>query len=81
MGVLKKLIDSEKTEIQRNDIYSVMFLKGDGVVGEATTIYGKVIHLVGMKMDKNVENYRPTSSILRSIGPRIGSYRTGVISE
>jgi len=80
-GFLKKLIDSEKTEIQRNDIYSVMFLKGDGVVGEATTIYGKVIHLVGMKMDKNVENYRPTSSILRSIGPRIGSYRTGVISE
>jgi len=83
LSFLKKLINSEKIETSKSsDMYSVTFLKGDGVVGEATSINGKVIHLVGMKVDKNIKNDSGqtsihTSDILRSIGgPRIGSYRT-----
>lgn len=49
MIFLKKLLESQKTEISRNEITSTVSLKGDGVIGEATTIKGKVIHLVGMK--------------------------------
>lgn len=45
---LKKLIESKKTEISHG-ITSTVSLKGDGVIGEATTINGKVIHLVGIK--------------------------------
>ena len=57
-------------------------VEGDGVVGEATSINGKVIHLVGMKVDKNVKSdirqgMRTSSDIFRSIGgPRLGSYRS-----
>jgi hypothetical protein len=71
LNFLKKLIDSEKIETSKSsDIYSVTLLKGDGVVGEATSINGNVIHLIGMKVDKNIND-----DILRSIGgPRAGSY-------
>lgn len=48
---LKKLLESEKKETSHG-IVSTISLKGDGVVGEATTINGKVIHLVGIKVDK-----------------------------
>jgi hypothetical protein len=84
---LKKLIDSEKIETSKSgDVYSVTLLKGDGIVGEATSINGKIVHLVGMKVEKNIEkDGNPTygdaptrlqSDIFRSIGgPRIGSYR------
>lgn len=83
LNFLKKLIDSEKIETSKSgDIYSVTFLKGEGVVGEATSINGKVIHLVGMKVDTGIKNiheetHMRTDDILRSIGgPRIGSYRS-----
>ncbi len=46
---LKKLLESEKTETSHG-VVSTVSLKGDGVVGEATTINGKVIHLVGIKV-------------------------------
>lgn len=84
---LKKLIDSEKIETSKSgDIYSVTLLKGDGIVGEATSINGKVVHLVGMRVEKGQKDEtNPTygdaptrlqSDIFRSIGgPRIGSYR------
>lgn len=51
---LKKLVESEKTEISHG-VISTVTLKGDGVVGEATTINGKVIHIVGLKIDKKVD--------------------------
>ena len=83
LGFLKKLIDSEKIETSKSgDIYTVTLLKGDGVVGEATSINGKVIHLVGMKMDKSIKDDREQTAtrahdIFRSIGgPRLGSYRS-----
>lgn len=50
---LKKLVESEKTEVAKHEMVSTISLKGDGVVGEATTINGKVIHLVGMKVEKS----------------------------
>jgi hypothetical protein len=79
---LKKLIDSEKIETYNNgDLYSVTFLKGDGVVGEATSINGKIIHMVGMKVDKvdkvphSDSGEMSTRDLLRNIGgPRLGSY-------
>ncbi len=85
LSFLQKLINSEKIETSKSgDIYSVTFLKGDGVIGEATSINGKVIHLVGMKVDKNSKDNSEdtfghvptrTSDVLRHIGgPRIGSY-------
>lgn len=46
---LKKLLESEKKEVSHG-ITSTISLKGDGIVGEATTINGKVIHLVGLKV-------------------------------
>jgi len=46
---LKKLLESEKTETSHG-VVSTISLKGDGIVGEATTINGKVIHLVGIKV-------------------------------
>lgn len=84
LSFLKKLIDSEKIETSKSgDIYSVTLLKGDGVVGEATSINGKIIHLVGMKVDESAKNdsrqssMRTSSDIFRSIGgPRLGSYRS-----
>lgn len=74
---LKKLIDSNKIETSKSgDIYSVTLLKGDGIVGEATSINGKVIHLVGMKVDKSSNegvSKMSTNDLLRNIGgPRIG---------
>src|SRR3990167_1433136 len=51
---LTKLLESEKKETSHGAVSSVS-LKGGGVVGEATTINGKVIHLVGIKVDKKVE--------------------------
>ena len=53
---LKKLIESEKTEISRNNKVSTISLKGDGIIGEATTIDGKVIHLIGIKESKIVDH-------------------------
>jgi hypothetical protein len=87
LNFLKKLIDSEKIETSKSgNIYSVTFLKGDGIVGEATSINGKVVHLVGMKVDNNPNNdIKPTHGdvptrardILRNIGgPRTGSYNS-----
>jgi len=46
---LKKLLESEKKETSHGMV-STISLKGDGVVGEATTINGKVIHIVGIKV-------------------------------
>ncbi len=46
---LKKLLESEKKEVSHG-ITSTISLKGNGIVGEATTINGKVIHLVGLKV-------------------------------
>lgn len=46
---LKKLLESEKKETSHGMV-STVSLKGDGVVGEATTINGKVIHIVGIKV-------------------------------
>lgn len=85
LGFLKKLIDSEKIESSKgSDVFTVTFLKGDGVVGEATSIYGKVVHLVGMKVDKSenseedaiVEHVETRESELFGTigGPRTGSY-------
>lgn len=48
---LKKLLESEKKETSHG-VVSTISLKGDGVVGEATAINGKVIHIVGIKVDK-----------------------------
>lgn len=48
---LKKLLESKKIETPHG-ITSTVTLRGDGIVGEATTINGKVIHLVGMRDDK-----------------------------
>lgn len=87
LSFLKKLIDSEKIETSKSgDKYAVTLLKGDGIVGEATSINGKIVHLVGMKVVKNSNDdegstHRDvstrTSDILRSIGgPRTGSYNS-----
>ncbi len=54
---LKKLLESEKKETSHGMV-STVSLKGDGVVGEATTINGKVIHLVGIKVEKRTEESR-----------------------
>jgi hypothetical protein len=51
---LKKLLESDKKETSHG-VVSTVSLKGDGVVGEATTINGKIIHLVGIKVDKKIE--------------------------
>lgn len=58
LAFLKKLLDSEKTETSHG-VTSTVVLKGDGVVGEATTIDGKVIHLIGMKNDKKNDVDKP----------------------
>ena len=52
IAFLKKLLESEKIETPHG-ITSTVTLKGDGVIGEVTTIDGKVIHLIGMKDSKN----------------------------
>jgi len=63
LAFLKKLLESEKIETSHG-ITSTITLKGDGVIGEATTIDGKVIHLIGMKdSKKNKENMRPENVI------------------
>lgn len=54
---LKKLLESEKKETSHG-VVSTVSLKGAGIVGEATTINGKVIHLVGLKVEKKVEGER-----------------------
>jgi len=48
-GFMKKLIDGEKTEIKGKGDSSTVIIRGDGVIGEATMIGDKVIHLVGIK--------------------------------
>lgn len=92
MSFLKKLIDGEKIETSKSgDNYTVTLLKGDGVIGEATSINGKIIHLIGMKVVKDSKNDEdnPTygdvstriSDKLRSIGgPRTGSYNSAFYS-
>ena len=52
LAFLKKLIESGKTEVSKNKTVSTIALKGDGVIGEATTVNGKVIHLIGIKESK-----------------------------
>jgi hypothetical protein len=87
LSFLKKLIDSEKIETSKSgDKYAVTLLKGDGIVGEATSINGKIVHLVGMKVVKNTKDDADptygdvstrTSDVLRSVGgPRTGSYNS-----
>ena len=87
LSFLKKLIDSEKIETSKSgDKYAVTLLKGDGIVGEATSINGKIVHLVGMKVVKNTKDDADqtygdvstrASDVLRSIGgPRTGSYNS-----
>lgn len=75
---LKKLIDSEKTEIFKGHTVSTFLLKGNGVIGEATTIDGKVIHIIGIKEDikekseykitEMARNIRTATDIFRNIG-------------
>lgn len=77
LAFLKKLLESEKIETSHG-ITSTVTLRGDGVIGEATTIDGKVIHLIGMKdSNKNKENMRP-GNITRDTIQRltIGNTRT-----
>lgn len=73
---LKKLLESEKQETSHG-IVSTVSLKGDGIVGEATTINGKVIHIVGIKVDKNVKAPRASTvthsdrNMFRDLGVQI----------
>lgn len=73
---LKKLLESDKKETSHG-IVSTISLQGDGIVGEATTINGKVIHLVGIKVDKKVKGSNTSTvihddrSVLRSIGVQL----------
>lgn len=55
LAFLKKLLESEKKEISKSRGVSTFVLKGDGIIGEATVIDGKVIHLVGIKSDKDTK--------------------------
>jgi hypothetical protein len=72
-GFLKRLLESKKEETSHG-IVSTISLKGDGVVGEATTINGKVIHLVGIKVENKVKSpstntvVHDNRDILRNIG-------------
>lgn len=62
---LKKLLESEKVETSHGTT-STVTLKGDGIVGEATTIDGKVIHLIGMKdSKKNKKDISSEATIAR----------------
>lgn len=73
LAFLKKLLESEKMET-RHGMASTVTLKGDGVIGEATTIDGKVIHLIGMKdSKKNKGDVRPDSTI-RDVVQRLTAY-------
>lgn len=67
LAFLKKLIESEKTEISHG-MTSTVTLKGDGVVGEATTINRKVIHLVGLRTEKIVDSKDDSETISQRIG-------------
>jgi len=75
---LKKLLESDKKETSHG-IVSTISLQGDGIVGEATTINGKVIHLVGIKVDKKVKGPSTSTVIhddrntLRNIGIQFNS--------
>ena len=62
LAFLKKLIESEKTDVSHG-ITSTVSLKGDGVIGEATTINGKVIHLVGIKTGKVSKGQLPPPEV------------------
>lgn len=70
---LKKLLESEKIETSHG-ITSTVTLKGDGVIGEATTIDGKVIHLIGMKDSKKNKESMVPENVIRSTAqrPQIG---------
>lgn len=63
---LKKLIESEKTEISKHGITSTISLRGDGIIGEATTIKGKIIHLVGMRSQESKE--KPREAVRSTVG-------------
>lgn len=69
---LKKLLEGERTETTQG-IVSTVSIKGDGVVGEATLIDGKVIHLVGLRSEKKTEKKaeQRRSSAVSNMG-RIG---------
>lgn len=78
---LKKLIESDRTETSHG-IASTVSLKGDGVVGEATTINGKVIHLVGIKIEKAAkEKVNKTVRNMASINDAIRHRATSSIFE
>lgn len=62
LGFLKKLLESEKIETPHG-VTSTIILRGDGVIGEATTIDGKVIHLIGMKDDNKGKEYKRDTPI------------------
>lgn len=83
---LKKLIDGEKTETFKGRTISTFLLNGNGVIGEATTIDGKVIHIIGIKEDRKdrpeykiaetVRNIRTTVNTPHNIGGTTSSYRS-----
>lgn len=66
---LKKLLESEKKEVSKSRGVSTFVLKGDGIIGEATVIDGKVIHLVGIKSDKNPKEKDRFSTIIGRAAP------------
>lgn len=64
LAFLKKLLESEKKEVSKSHGVSTFILKGEGIIGEATVINGKVIHLVGIKSDKNTKEKDILSTII-----------------
>ena len=74
---LKKLIESEKTEVSTNNKVSTISLKGNGVIGEATTIDGNVIHLIGIKESK-VTKDKSGSMTNRAMSGTISTYGNAI---
>ena len=73
LAFLKKLLESEKTEVSTNNKVSTISLKGDGVIGEATTIDGKVIHLIGRK-ESNIANNKSSNLTNSTISNAIRTF-------
>lgn len=69
LAFLKRLLESEKIETSHG-ITSTITLKGDEVIGEATTIDGKVIHLIGMKDGKKNKENASSGYIIRNMAER-----------
>jgi len=68
---MKKLIDGEKTEVKGKEDSSTVIIKGDGVIGEATMIGDKVIHLVGIKSQPEIKKEKAVG-ISSIFGDRLG---------